>query len=712
MAPSHPADADELGISSDDDASDLENKVTLESINQRMTIRSAITSNYATQWGAVEAFRELVQNWRDGIIKSFKIYECDFHVTLEENDDEIVYKAVGPKSQRRKSQGTQECLGYIRWHRNEGAGIVEITNRQATLQSWHLDMGGSSKQNDSHQAGSHGEGLKVALLILSLLPIAPAPNEDVQFFVGGNTPGRDENGYPTQRIEVTKDKFREWTKAALFLQTIPDEEIVRTKLGDLIIDARFSGNIYLKGLLLKECKGSKSASIAGKKIMYGYSFASGVTNREIESMAGADDESRAILNIWNLALTDPSKPPDLVNKLHEMLDSDNPEYADVARAETFIHSGTREHIKKYLLSEKFEGKWFYTAKEKNQNRRVEQVVQGLGREPLMLKDSYWLIMKAAGLRTADEERKRFLAAADAPVPDDVFSKAVHRLVRAGLAACPQTSGLSVLFVKAGWLGLDSFYAEPQKAFKIHEKWLTAKGAQEELGLDGSKQPSWYLKRALSESDQHVQEHIQIKQDLEFKINRFEKTDSVITTWNAGSGWTPDTDITIHLHNEVTCLHHKQHLIREEITKAHLQCLKVVNRSRFAVPSVPAADKKIFVLLSNLSDPYSFVVLSEEPRIIEMPTPVATPATPSRVRESPKPDEQKTYTLGDQMQSLDIVTPRDWYHGSNPKGTKAVIGIEKSESEAVAVTKDNETPAKRPLPELETLDRMVKRRRGR
>ncbi len=65
---------------------------------------------------------------------------------------------------------TKEWLGYIRYKSMDGQGTIDITNRSATLQPWHLDMGGTSKAGDAHQAGAHGEGLKVALLVLMRSP--------------------------------------------------------------------------------------------------------------------------------------------------------------------------------------------------------------------------------------------------------------------------------------------------------------------------------------------------------------------------------------------------------------------------------------------------------------------------------------------------------------------------------------------------------------
>ncbi|KAI0383054.1 hypothetical protein F5Y04DRAFT_279296 [Hypomontagnella monticulosa] len=745
----------------DNDADTVESRVTLESINKRKSIHSSIASNYAARWGPVEAFRELVQNWRDAIIKSFDIAEGDFHVVRQENENEILYTATksGPDQE---SEANQMCLGYIRWSVQNGAGTVEISNRQTTLEPWHLDMGGTSKRNDTTQAGVHGEGLKVALLVLlrkpqnhavrchsggfswtfdftnqrrfvacltkmsptaitkaydrakndvthSRLPIAINPSEDVQFFIGSSTKGRDENGHPTQRDQVTREQFKQWTKAALFLQDIDEGMTIRTKDGDLLIDSDFSGNIYLKGLLLKESSPDRSASRTGKKLKYGYNFANGITNRERESVASADDESRAILAIWNQVLLSNKH---LVGKFHGLLNSEEPEYADVARAEVFIHMESRDYLKNYLLEE-LEGMWFFAVKEKSQNPRFDQILEGLGHRPYELRDSYWNIVRATGFRTAkEEEQKQFLAADTVTIPEDEFSQSVHRLIRAGLESCRLTRGVNVIFVNAGRLELDSFYSEPQRLFKIHQKWLTIKGAKEELGFtskilmsslmlnvakrlladaitqlssrhfphDQPRPRQWYRKQAITEGDQRILENAQIKQDFEYIVKRHKEFDLLKVKWNTNTGLTSESQIAFQFHRESTCAHFKDILITRDIP-SHMPCCIRTTNSRpiqtcwegtfpFGHGTCEVRVKrgeKYFAMLSNKSDRDSFVILSGKPHIteaVDRPTLVLN-------------DGVDTYKLGAEIESLDIMTPRDWFDGTNSIGTKAVVGIPKN-----------------------------------
>ncbi|KAI1417830.1 hypothetical protein F5Y13DRAFT_201362 [Hypoxylon sp. FL1857] len=772
--------------SSDGESYAIENRATLQSINQRMTMNSAIASNYATQWGAVEAFRELVQNWRDGIIQSFKLAEQDFRVVLIESSHEIIYKAIAPGSSHRKTAEPSECFGYIRWSHQNGAGTVEITNRQATLEPWHLDMGATSKKNECNQAGMHGEGLKIALLVFmrrpqnhavrcrsggfswtfnftnqrrlvacplrmppteiaktrdqaknevnqGLLPFAPAPNGDVQFLIGTGPKGRDETGWPTIRGEVSRKEFKNWTKAAIFLQNIEAGGIVKTPEGDLIINPRYSGNIYLKGLLLNESKEGRSASITGKRLKYGYNFATGVTNRERESVAGANNESCAILSIWNQALI---AKQDLVRNLHELLNSEDTEYADVACAESFMRQETQDRLKIFLLNE-YKGKWFYSAREKNQNLRFDHVLQGLGLEPLKLKDSYWSIMNKAGFRTAEEEeKKRFEAAESLPIPDELFSREFIRLIRAGLETCTETAGVTVIFVKAGNLGLDSLYLHRKHVLKIHEKWSTLTGSKTELGVsrqgwmslallsaakrlladafsqvpmhlfrgDGQHSPHWNQKKAISESDRRILELIQIKRETHFRVKEYDESSMVEINWNPSTAWSRECQVTIQFHRESTCSHLKGLLLAEKVAHADVQ--RCTAPALYGQPlmnscftkTVPFKSGKFnvqvqkglkyFVMMFNPWDPGSLVVLRERPSV---ETGNATASTLDEFDVDCETETVEQYTLGDRVKSLDIMTPRNWFYGSGSSGSKAVVGVEKVDSLNKGQTKPQLSP---------------------
>lgn len=317
-----------------------------------------------------------------------------------------------------------KCLGYILFKARNGLGTIELTNRSATLEPSHLDIGMTSKKKATDQAGAWGEGLKLALIVLmrdpqnhavkcrsgqfnwtfnfttsghlvaglfrmssgairkaeekanracrskSLLPFAPMPGDDVQFVIGQPRKGRNSRGHEIRRKQVRREDFDAWCKSALFLHASTDDGVVATPHGDLLTGPRLTGSIYLKGLLLSETIGSQSASITDKPLKYGYNFAHGKTNRERQSVAGAKEEAQAILAIWRGVL---EVRPEMVQDLSDLLNTEDPQYADVHNAkhnlvyDKFIATSLRD----YLLGEQFRGTWYYCAEHK---RKVSGVL--------------------------------------------------------------------------------------------------------------------------------------------------------------------------------------------------------------------------------------------------------------------------------------------------------------------------------------------------
>ncbi|KAK4238256.1 hypothetical protein C8A03DRAFT_43955 [Achaetomium macrosporum] len=481
------------------------------------TINFSIRANY-TKWEPREAFREL----RDFcVIRKEKI---------SGRDTEIVYGVprVGPDD-------TNEWLGYIRFRGRDGVGTIDITNRSATLQPWHLDLGGTSKAGDAQQAGAHGEGLKIAPLVLlrgrqnhgvtcrsggfnwkfnfttrgrlvarlrrmspeaiykakdqaqrlsarTLLPFATDPVSDVQFVIGEAHAGRDEYGRQVKRSPVKREDFDAWTKAALFLHDAQDGAIISTEDGDLLTDSQLRGHIYLKRLLLHVSTPTRSASITGKPLRFGYNFASGRTNRERQSVAGADEEARAILAIWSRVL---AARPEVASELSDMLNTTEPQYADVSGAKRHMNVETACRLEKYLIGDQFAGTWYYCGEDKK-NPRHDQIIQGLGCRGVELTSAYWAILRQDNLiLTAEEEEyRRFRAVPPLTTGEDgsPFASDVRWLLCACVLACPKTNGIAINFVQAGQLHLQLFYSESEQTFRVHDRWFSRNDATGELGL--------------------------------------------------------------------------------------------------------------------------------------------------------------------------------------------------------------------------------------
>ncbi|KPM39023.1 hypothetical protein AK830_g7545 [Neonectria ditissima] len=546
-------------------------------------------------------------------MKSFGVAAQNFCVTREEKtsglDTEIVYKARDSSA-----TGPEVWLGYIYFKARDGNGTIEITNRSATLQPWHLDLGGTSKTGDEHQAGAHGEGLKVALLkfnfttrgrlvarlnrmlpssiqkakdraqsqtVRTLLPFAADPNEDVQFVIGEGNQGRDELGELIRRSPVRREVFDGWTKAALFLNDSHDGTIISTEVGDLINNAQFCGNIYLKGLLLNESTPGRSASITNQPLKFGYNFASGKTNRERQSVTNAAEEARAILAIWSRVLV---VRPDLVQDLSGMLNTREPDYADVMGAKRFLDRATALCLKNYLLGTQFAGRWYYCSEDKSKNPRLGHIIHGLGCEGVELTQTYWGILhNHALIHTAEEEeRRRFTTAPPVVSPQTTFAVSLCRLPRACIRACPKTDGMALSFIQAGQLHLQLFFSESEGLFRIHERWLSPHGAIQELGPsdglveadiifhtvkslfaeaieqlpfeifleeDDARTVEWRRKLEVNRAEQHLLNYLRIGN---LSIDKALDRPSFGLRWTIDARWNADTEVEIQCHRASRC----------------------------------------------------------------------------------------------------------------------------------------------------------------
>ncbi|KAM0436741.1 hypothetical protein ACHAPT_002452, partial [Fusarium lateritium] len=388
------------------DATDytIEQRLTLESIKTHTDINFRLRSTY-TSFTGDEGFRELVQNWKDGMSHSFK---TELYFKSERNNHEIIHKAFGDDT------GPDDCLGYILFKEddkgNKGKGTVELTNRRSRLEPYHLDIGGTTKADDRSLAGTHGEGLKLALLVLqrspqnhavrcrtggcswsfgfsqqgnlasritrltaktakdkhaknSLAPFDPCPNQDVRFLIGVRKQGRDETGQRIITRAITRQEFEGWCASAIFLQELKDDDIVKTKHGELILHPEHRGILYLKGLLMRTSTSSASASMTGRPLKYSYNFESGITNRDRRTLSSAEDEGRAILEIWQAVVKDRS---DLVGELSNILNSSDPQWAEASMLKGGLGYSTAAMLAQHLLSDS--SKWYYSARESQEAR--------------------------------------------------------------------------------------------------------------------------------------------------------------------------------------------------------------------------------------------------------------------------------------------------------------------------------------------------------
>lgn len=205
-----------------------------------------IALNYCSNWGVVEAVREFYQNALDAEI-------------------------VNPSNKM--------YFEYI-----EDEGILRIGNKDGELPTKTLLLGVSSKRNDLNTIGQHGEGYKVATVVLKRLGLGvkvynrkekevwtariiksrryqtdvvvydvekvsmfkSVPNQDLIFEISG----------------LTKEMYDEVVESNLHLQTLAEEDVLKSGNSRILLDDAHAGRIFVNGLFV--CK-SKLAT-------YGYDF--------------------------------------------------------------------------------------------------------------------------------------------------------------------------------------------------------------------------------------------------------------------------------------------------------------------------------------------------------------------------------------------------------------------------------------------------------
>ncbi|KAK0653036.1 hypothetical protein B0T16DRAFT_435518 [Cercophora newfieldiana] len=710
---------------------DLDPELTLNSIVKSKTINFPIRGNY-TNWEAREASR--------------------FRVIREESTTsdttEIVYKVPRPGKNE-----ADECLGFIRFHGTNIEGTIEITNRNATLQPRHLDIGGTTKGKDTRQAGAHGEGLKVGLLVLmrgaqnhnvrcctsgfnwrfnfttrgrlvarlyrmsqngiarteneahellpkTLLPFAPKPGADVQFVIGEQSTltARDQAGQLVERRPVRREDFNAWVKSALFLHPAFQSPggIISTEKGDLLIDQDLRGKLFLKGLLLRESTPERSASITNLPLRYGYNFASGRTNRDRQSVAGADQEARAILDIWDRALR---AKPEMVAELNEILNDEETRFAD-----------------------------YYCSDEKSKNPRVDRIIDGLGHEGIKLNNDYWGILRHHHLiRTAEEEQStRFRAAPSEPVDKD--GDEFVNLLQACFRACPETNGAEIRFT-------------PEPMFCIHERWLCRLTAEEAFGLDDSTpwldvlfhtvrmlfqlalremeqslrrttvnftersdSPNWQ-RLEIARTDQRLQ-CFRDMGDIEWEWERSPEG-SGIEIWVTGYQWgIGEGVVEVQCHNSARCsgLWNSLPFLAGDAAEgspcraarfstgerqSHIERNLDENEEYFFIVLDPKVDTSIVTFSDNIACPTRRLP-PPSPSPLPSPGPaLSQPNFPSALNKRPA----TSIVMGSKLQDLRGVftVGGEWYNGTDSNNKKVVIGIL---PDAEAELKEEDSPRKR------------------
>ena len=207
----------------------------------------SISTEYVPDWGLVEALRELFQNALDN-------------------------ETMNPENK-------------MGWQYNKRSGEVKITNKTSKLSVESLLLGSGTKHNRTDTIGKHGEGYKIAFMVLlrnnktirvdnyganeiwdvrlvksrkykgQLVPTVfinkepvwkKKPSSDLAITVGG----------------ITEEEYKELEVKNLHLRGEEVRAFDTTEKGRILLDEAEHGNIYVEGLFVTNISG----------LQYGYDF--------------------------------------------------------------------------------------------------------------------------------------------------------------------------------------------------------------------------------------------------------------------------------------------------------------------------------------------------------------------------------------------------------------------------------------------------------
>ena len=270
-----------------------------------MRIELTIKTSYLPNWRTYEGVRELLQNARDA--------EVEFGAKME-----------------------------VR-HRKD-AGVLIIENDGCTIPHEALLFGHTTKLGRSDLAGTYGEGLKLAMLVLAraghdvrirsgsevwVPKIVRSDKFDAEVLAVDIEKGRagknrvqvEVGGISAEDFAATKDLF-------LFLCKPGVGERVQTNSGSLLLGERFKGRVYVKGIFVQN----------ESSLEHGYDLAEAEVDRD-RKMVEHWDLGYTMRRIWEEAA---SKQPRLTKTFVAMLESGA---SDVAGVDEFGAKYLSEEVK-------------------------------------------------------------------------------------------------------------------------------------------------------------------------------------------------------------------------------------------------------------------------------------------------------------------------------------------------------------------------------
>ncbi|KAF5975457.1 hypothetical protein FBULB1_7361 [Fusarium bulbicola] len=287
------------------------------------------------------------------------------------------------------------------------------------------------------------------------VPFQPHPESDTVFIIGADrqSPGRCGRGKYIYRSKVTPREFNIWCEVALFLQDIKNDDIIKTEMGDLILDSKYRGKIYLKGFLLSDTTRRGYASLSEKPLRFGYNILHGTPDEGMKHMSSLEEECRAIINML-----------------------DDWYWGDVELATKFIKKDTIFLLGDHLFLDR--SKWYYPTGSRPDPECLKTLSK-FGRQAVELRDSYYSMLTPYKTvnRKLYEYIPRVLNAEPISIPNTLFAAVVDKALRSCLSACKHAETLRVMFFDARHVPHWTVLVDGN-VVRVPDKWLD----QGNLGL--------------------------------------------------------------------------------------------------------------------------------------------------------------------------------------------------------------------------------------
>lgn len=283
---------------------------------------------------------------KDGIIASFRIDRTSFYPETKVTANQIQITITRNRTTR-TGAASKELLGFIRFDKK--AGSLELTNFKARLEFDNLSLGSTTKRGRDQFAGIHGEGFKLAALVmrrnrysvrfaasgyywnfglrgphrsnlycrLSQAKPEMIRKKNAEYLARSARPnfqrGLTSNIWEDVTVKITKGKgdsgkkiseedFKSWLKTAIDLDPPSPTETIRTAQGHLILEKSFAHKIYLKGLLITDDDSTHH---------FGYNFIHGHIDRDRNRLTKQSEEVDMLARLWDEAIL--SKNPTPIN---------------------------------------------------------------------------------------------------------------------------------------------------------------------------------------------------------------------------------------------------------------------------------------------------------------------------------------------------------------------------------------------------------------